>query len=122
MTIQTLYCGAFSRSSLRMTNQYSGKCIECRQPVPKGAGECRKSKKGRWYVLCSKHTNNAKPAAPPVFLTVREQEEDVTLRAEHEALCRAYPQSNVATFAGGNTLITNRKGRCEDAPCCGCCS
>jgi hypothetical protein len=23
---------------------------------------------------------------------------------------------------GGATLIRNRRGRCEDAPCCGCCT
>lgn len=25
-------------------------------------------------------------------------------------------------FAGGGEVYTNRRGRCEDAPCCGCCS
>ena len=25
-------------------------------------------------------------------------------------------------FAGGGEIYRNRKGRCEDAPCCGCCS
>lgn len=24
-------------------------------------------------------------------------------------------------FAGGAEVFTNRNGRCEDAPCCGCC-
>ena len=30
--------------------------------------------------------------------------------------------SYVTRFSSGATLYTNRGGRCEDAPCCGCCS
>lgn len=30
--------------------------------------------------------------------------------------------SNVARFSSGAVLYTNKGGRCEDAPCCGCCS
>jgi hypothetical protein len=27
----------------------------------------------------------------------------------------------VTRFASGATTFRNRRGRCEDAPCCGCC-
>jgi len=30
--------------------------------------------------------------------------------------------SNVTRFAGGALIIRNQTGKCEDAPCCGCCS
>jgi hypothetical protein len=30
--------------------------------------------------------------------------------------------SNVARFSSGAVVYTNKRGRCEDAPCCGCCS
>jgi hypothetical protein len=30
--------------------------------------------------------------------------------------------SNYARFAGGGEWYQNKRGRCEDAPCCGCCS
>ena len=30
--------------------------------------------------------------------------------------------SNYARFSSGAEVYTNRRGRCEDAPCCGCCS
>ena len=30
--------------------------------------------------------------------------------------------SRYTRFAGGGEVYTNRRGRCEDAPCCGCCS
>ena len=26
------------------------------------------------------------------------------------------------TFSSGQTMTRNSRGRCEDAPCCGCCS
>lgn len=31
-------------------------------------------------------------------------------------------RSKYARFAGGGEWTQNRRGRCEDAPCCGCCS
>jgi hypothetical protein len=30
--------------------------------------------------------------------------------------------SNVTRFSSGAVIYTNKGGRCEDAPCCGCCS
>lgn len=33
-----------------------------------------------------------------------------------------YQGSHYARFSGGGEVYTNRRGRCEDAPCCGCCS
>ena len=29
---------------------------------------------------------------------------------------------NTYAFSGGETFIRNKKGTCEDAPCCGCCT
>ena len=29
---------------------------------------------------------------------------------------------HVARFSGGGVATVNARGRCEDAPCCGCCS
>ncbi|MDD5350038.1 MAG: hypothetical protein PHQ12_07490 [Chthoniobacteraceae bacterium] len=30
--------------------------------------------------------------------------------------------SSYTRFSDGAEIYTNRRGRCEDAPCCGCCS
>jgi hypothetical protein len=30
--------------------------------------------------------------------------------------------SSYTRFSSGAEVYTNRRGRCEDAPCCGCCS
>jgi hypothetical protein len=32
------------------------------------------------------------------------------------------PHRGVTRFASGATVYRNPRGRCEDAPCCGCCS
>ena len=29
---------------------------------------------------------------------------------------------SVTRFSNGETMTRNSRGRCEDAPCCGCCS
>jgi hypothetical protein len=29
---------------------------------------------------------------------------------------------SVTRFSSGETMTQNSRGRCEDAPCCGCCS
>lgn len=31
-------------------------------------------------------------------------------------------RSSYTRFSSGAEVYTNKKGRCEDAPCCGCCS
>lgn len=31
-------------------------------------------------------------------------------------------ESHATTFSSGVTIYQNRNGRCEDAPCCGCCT
>ncbi len=37
--------------------------------------------------------------------------------------CSSEGRPKVMTIGiGGNTYIRNTSGRCEDAPCCGCCS
>jgi len=41
-------------------NKYQALCIECEQHVKPGAGELRRSKRGRYYVLCKDHGKTAK--------------------------------------------------------------
>jgi len=36
--------------------------------------------------------------------------------------CDESSVSTVTRFPSGEEIYTNRRGRCEDAPCCGCCS
>lgn len=32
------------------------------------------------------------------------------------------PGVNVIRFSSGAVITQNKRGRCEDAPCCGCCT
>ena len=75
-----------------MPNKYRGICAVCSRTVPKHAGVCTR-KAGGWIVLCASHA-----------------------AAEDTA-------GVVDTFqTSGGTFYRNRAGRCEDAPCCGCCT
>lgn len=45
--------------------------------------------------------------------------------AEPGDMVRPFSNSNAITFYGENgpnTFYRNPRGRCEDAPCCGCCT
>ena len=59
----------------------------------------------------------------PMGLTGDEQDE---WQAEADRLffrfCDESSVSTVTRFSSGEEIYTNRAGRCEDAPCCGCCS
>ncbi len=35
---------------------------------------------------------------------------------------RYHGEGSYTRFSSGAEVYTNRRGRCEDAPCCGCCS
>lgn len=50
----------------------------------------------------------------------RERQESKRFSGEEEKGSRY--QSNHFRFAGGGESYQNKNGRCEDAPCCGCCS
>jgi hypothetical protein len=41
---------------------------------------------------------------------------------EHLACEGGTPAVIATTFNSGATVYQNARGRCEDAPCCGCCS
>ena len=79
-----------------MTLRYAGKCRDCGIHLPAGS-------EGTWHgrgrgISCPDcgGSVDGRPARGRV--------------------------SNYATFSSGETVYQNRAGRCEDAPCCGCCS
>ena len=77
-----------------MTNRYPGTCCYCGARVAKNAGRCWKPKGSRRYVVA--HLN-----------------------------CKESGKSEVVEFYSpvtGWSGTQNRNGRCEDAPCCGCCT
>ncbi len=80
-----------------MSNRYPGQCNECGSKVRKGAGVAVKAASGRWIVLCAAHSgaSSSGTAAGRV--------------SDHFEI-------------GGRSYYRNTRGRCEDAPCCGCCT
>ena len=87
-----------------MVNRYKGKCTFCGQVVKARKGLLL-GRRGAYSVA----HNSCYEAAPD---------------NEGEATALALSRSNVVvtTFSSGKSVYRNRRGRCEDAPCCGCCS
>ena len=78
-------------------NKYRGYCPYCNAPVAPYAGtlirkDTRGRKDGKW--------------AP----------------AHLSCASNGSAQVNVISFSSGATFTRNTRGRCEDAPCCGCCT
>jgi hypothetical protein len=74
-------------------NKYPGKCQYCGHVVKRRAGLLL-GRRGAWSVA-------------------------------HRA-CHEFIEDDsgivVTTFSSGESVYRNKRGRCEDAPCCGCCS
>jgi hypothetical protein len=75
-----------------MTNRYAANCVLCGNLVPKNGGTLKRRGK-RWEVTHLSCEQAKSPAVRSFY----------------------FPTT-------GNTIIQNVNGRCEDAPCCGCCS
>ena len=73
-------------------NRYAAKCDLCGAYVPAMGGNLDK-KDGRWIVSHLACLDSGKPEVIEYYFA-----------------------------ATGNRATINRRGRCEDAPCCGCCS
>jgi len=90
-----------------MKNRYPANCSECCTTVPAQAGTLSRARRGAWTVLCPDCTAGAEPSS------------DL-----NEAL--AWSRGNATSYgvvtSSGWRGIRNRAGRCEDAPCCGCCT
>lgn len=75
-------------------NRYPGRCAECDGPVAARAGVLERRGR-RWTV---KHLACADAGAPAVDTFVLDP------------------------YGAARTFTRNRRGTCEDAPCCGCCT
>ncbi len=96
----------------RLRAKYPGRCASCGWEFPPGTEI--EGESGDWH-----HAGGCE-----AFLAMEDADEDGNdLYAEHMALVRALPDVlHVTTFSSGDHHFVNRAGRCEDAPCCGCCS
>lgn len=85
-----------------MTNRYDATCNTCRSHVPAGNGTLSKVRR-HWRVTCHACLDTAPEAAAL-------------------AISRGNKTSYGVVTSTGWVGYRNRAGRCEDAPCCGCCT
>ena len=131
----------FAAGPVARVNQRPGDCRECGELVPAGAGELYREGSGAWSV---RHRPQSKsgPASMWDRAPVTGGCPDVTDRLNARLLASglidgpAVPErERIAAMAAafvpaasrdayaysGGARMTSRRGRCEDAPCCGCC-
>lgn len=75
------------------TNRYPARCALCGFRVPANGGNRHRTPRG-WAVLHIACEETGNPLAGVIGIT----------------------------FNSGATVTRNRRGVCEDAPCCGCCT
>lgn len=95
-----------------ITAKYHGKCFECGGPIKPGDAIKYYGSLHSEHAACS---DNAPKAC-----------EDEAAGLEPGTLANdrllARQGLSVIRFASGAVVTQNSRGRCEDAPCCGCCS
>jgi hypothetical protein len=88
-----------------MSNKYPSKCAKCETYVPARAGVLSRASRG-WRVEC-----------PDCAAGVQSQDTEHALE-----ISRGTATSYGVVTSTGWVGYRNRAGRCEDAPCCGCCT
>ncbi len=74
-------------------NKYQGRCHYCGSTVPARGGQLLGKRGGRWAIAHLACNDSGQAQVSEVY----------------------FPST-------GNRIFQNTRGRCEDAPCCGCCS
>lgn len=95
-----------------MTAKYPGTCTACGEPIQRG-DTINFSGRGQ-----AAHYDCDCPHTAPG------EDESAGLEPGTLANDRRLSRSglSVARFSSGAVMTQNSRGRCEDAPCCGCCS
>ena len=95
-----------------MIAKYPGTCSACSEPIKRGEPICFFGKGHAEHQHCAQE-NGA-------------QDEDAVAGLEPGTLANdrrlARSGLSVTRYASGYVSTRNSRGRCEDAPCCGCCS
>jgi len=98
-----------------MLSKFPGTCRDCGARVPRGA-EIIYHGRGSG-ITCAACASGNGP---------EEYDEDERARLEPGTLASdrrlARQGLTVVRFSSGESMTRNSRGRCEDAPCCGCCT
>ena len=100
-----------------MHSKFPGTCRDCKATVPKGA---LISYHGRGAgISCAACSGADADDAEPVREDAAAGFQRGTLATDRRL---ARSGLSVFRFSSGATMTRNSRGRCEDAPCCGCCT
>jgi len=128
-------------------NRRPGACRDCSEQIPAGGGQLYRESSGAWSVVhwpaeqggwlmspqpvtggCPADTDkrNAEFHASGFF--GRTAELPASEREHVAAMARAFARESAQdtsrgkyAYTSSGARMTSRRGRCEDAPCCGCC-
>jgi len=103
-----------------MKNKYTSKCSQCGTKVNPGMGTIRKAGRRKWSCTCLE----CKPLSASEAMALSDGNEDhaAGLYAASQSQGRGYRSWGAYIPSTGSYIYQNKNGRCEDAPCCGCCS
>jgi hypothetical protein len=145
------YGSAPAAGRVSKPNRRPGPCRGCGETVPAGAGHLWREGDGSWSVVhvpehqggwlmhpepvrggCPASTDkrNAELRAngffgPGAAMPASERDHIAAVAARYAASSQAdQPQRQARRsygYTSGGARLSSRRGRCEDAPCCGCC-
>lgn len=96
-----------------MTAKYNGRCTGCGVSIRRGEAMAYGGKGLTFHRPCNPEDATNNPPAPDDYSNINP--------ATGERMSNT-ARVHVARFAGGGYSTVNSRGRCEDAPCCGCCT
>lgn len=106
-----------------ISNRYAGDCFECAEHLGKGEGlAVQWSRGGRWALYCEGCYEDTCDAMVDSYGDDDTFGDSGYSHGEARAISRGDSTSWAAVTSSGHVTYQNRAGRCEDAPCCGCCS
>ena len=94
-----------------MIAKYSGQCRACGEAIRRGDTIAFFGRGHAEHQECASEHRRDEDAAAGL--------EPGTLATDRRAASNGL---TVVRFSSGETITQNSRGRCEDAPCCGCCS
>jgi hypothetical protein len=107
--------------------RYPGRCANTGAPIRPG-DTVRSIARGR-YALVSRAVETTDPVDPDLALAASIDPETAAAELEAAAAAGRYLRHSMARgvsdiwrSSSGREYYRNRHGRCEDAPCCGCCN
>jgi len=98
-----------------MVAKYPGECRDCGARIARG---CTITYHGRGAGVSCSACAQAGAGGDGAESDPDGEDHSARMRCDRAAA----PRVSVTRFAGGGVSYRNSRGRCEDAPCCGCCS